>query len=102
MKLSEARKVLGLENAVAALTEEVIVTAYRRELLAVHPDTAPPAGLTGETRTVDELTTAKKTLLDSLSGDDSACKGCGGSGKVRAKFGVVRCISCRGTGDRQP
>lgn len=100
MKHSEARRTLGLENAACALTAEIVVEAWRKALLDVHPDTAPPAGLTGETRTVDQLTTAKKTLLDGLAGDDLACKLCGGSGKVRAKFGVATCNQCRGTGDR--
>lgn len=102
MKHSEARAMLGLDKAVPALTEEIVVTAWREAVKRSHPDTAPakndPARIVW---TVDALTTAKKTLLDSLSGADFACGTCGGSGKVRGKVGLRQCATCKGTGDKR-
>lgn len=113
MKLSEARKVLGLEAAAATLTEEIVVTAWREAVKRAHPDTAAQAfenhkaegvadlDASSTVWSVDTLTTAKKVCLDSLSGADLSCKLCGGIGKVRAKMGLTTCGSCKGTGDRQ-
>lgn len=99
MKYSEARSILGLNNAACTLTAEIVVEAWRAACKANHPDTVD----TAKARivwTIDHLTMAKKTLLDDLEGADLACKLCGGSGKVRAKFGVATCNQCRGTGDK--
>lgn len=102
MKYSEARKVLGLESAACTLTEEIVVTAWRGRCKTHHPDTAAVHKALGQEPryTIDQLTLAKKTLLDDLEGADLACKLCNGSGKVRAKFGVATCNQCRGTGDK--
>jgi hypothetical protein len=113
MKQSEARKVLGLDSAVAALTPEIVTEAFRARCKECHPDTVAQAMDNMKAKqaadtdspvtvwTMDKLTTARKTLMDALSGADFACKLCGGSGKVRGRMGLVVCGPCKGTGDKR-
>jgi hypothetical protein len=104
MKQSEARKVLGLDSAVVALTPGIIMEAFRARCKECHPDTYSGDDSVSivPLYTMDQLTTARKTLLDSLMGADFACKLCGGSGKVRGRMGLVQCGPCKGTGDKTP
>jgi DnaJ-class molecular chaperone len=100
MKQSQARELLGLSNAVAALTPEIVTEAFRAQAKNIHPD-SPSRTMQGPAADLSLLTIARKTLLDSLSGADFACKLCGGSGKVRGRMGLVVCGPCKGTGDKR-
>src|SRR5579863_726918 len=100
MRQSEARKLLGLDSAVAGLTPEIIIEAFRAAAKAGHPDSADYSA-DHHIHNMNALTTAKKTLLDSLSGADFSCKLCGGSGMVRGRMGLVQCGPCKGTGDKR-
>lgn len=100
MKHSEARAILGLDNTASSLTEEIVVTAWRAAVKHNHPDMSPDAKASN-LHTIDQLTKAKKTLLDSLNGADFACGTCGGSGKVRGRVGLRECATCKGTGDKR-
>lgn len=101
MKQAEARAMLGLDKALADLTEEIVVEAWRGAVKRNHPDTATAAEQPQIVWTVDALSIAKKTLLDSISGADFACKLCSGRGKVPAKMGWRTCSACKGTGDKR-
>lgn len=102
MTRDEALKLLRLDKAACAITEHVITTAYRRELLEVHPDTAAPVGLTGDARTVDQIKMARDVLRQAATGQENPCGQCKGRGTVRVRYGVAPCGACKGTGDKAP
>lgn len=103
MKHSEARDILCLDKAMPTLTVEIVQEAFRNACKAYHPDTGILTRLEGmvPVYTMDQLTKARKTLLDNLNGADFACGSCGGSGKVRGKVGLSKCPTCKGTGDKR-
>lgn len=89
---------LGLDPK-SMVTVDGIDRAYKKALLEVHPDTAAPAGLTGETRTVTLLQQAREMLKKSLDGANSPCRQCAGRGRVPARLGTATCGACKGTGE---
>ena len=102
MRRDTAVIMLGLTGPLTELTPALIMEAFRKAAWKHHPDGQGEAFGPGAAADIDKLTTAKKTLLDMLSGADFACKMCGGSGKVRGRMGLVQCGPCKGTGDRTP
>lgn len=105
MSFNQAKLVLGLQNCMPSLTEEIVVAAWRAAVKQNHPDTTPHVlsydNTPRATYTMELLTTAKIFLLNHLTGDDLACKLCRGTGKVPAKMGLRTCVACNGTGDRR-
>lgn len=102
MERRKALEILGLEHAVPDLTADIVQTAFRTRVKLAHPDTAESRGESNLTHlTVQELTMAKKTLLESLQGTDLYCRLCKGLGSVRASMGVRKCVACGGTGERK-
>lgn len=100
---AEALSILKLDNCKTALTAEIVHQAFRRAMIAHHPDTrASQIGLS-EYRTLDVgvYQQARKLLLTTLSDDDSACNLCKGLGMVPHKFGNRACVACHGMGVRQ-
>jgi DnaJ-class molecular chaperone len=108
----EARKLLGLENAMPTLTEEIVKQAFRRQCMLHHPDTAAQAEANMAARTtsddvavevprIDTLTKAKIILLQVASGADLSCKTCAGRGRVPARMGWQTCSVCKGSGDKR-
>ena len=102
MRRDTAAIMLGLTGPLTELTPALIMEAFRASAKANHPDVMTAEVAKHAAVDMDKLTTAKKTLLDMLSGADFACKLCGGSGKVRGRMGLVQCGPCKGTGDRTP
>lgn len=95
----EARKLLGLENAVPDLTERMITIAYRTALVKYHPDTAE--GL-GPQPLPAVLQQAREVLRQVATVADNTCAQCRGRGKVPSRIGAVTCGACKGTGDKAP
>lgn len=102
MKRDEALRILELDRAMPDLTPDIVQEAFRRLVKLSHPDTAGSAGESNLTHlTVDQLTEAKKVLLESLQGTDLYCRLCKGRGSVRGNMGVRKCVACGGTGERK-
>lgn len=102
MNRPDALKILGLEHAMPDLTPDIVLEAFRSRVKLVHPDTAESRSESNLTQvTVQELTMAKKTLLESLDGTDLCCRLCNGRGRVRASIGSRTCVACDGKGERK-
>lgn len=101
MTKEQAETLLGIPDRTTYTVEKIDVL-YRRAMLEVHPDTAPPAGLTGDTRTVSGLQQARKTLHEAIAGRNSPCAQCFGRGRVPHGIGTAVCGACKGTGDKIP
>lgn len=105
MKREEALNLLGLEQAVSNLTPQIVAEAFRARVKQAHPDTASAGESRGESNesqtSVQLLTIARKTLLESLDGTDLCCRLCSGRGIVRSSMGWRKCVACKGTGERR-
>lgn len=93
MTPAQARTTLAIAHD-APIRPEVVSGAYARAVFKNHPDHG------GDGTQLASLKLARDTLLSHR--DIPACKMCGGSGKVRARFGAQTCTGCEGTGDRRP
>ena len=71
-------------------------TAYAAAVKRAHPDTAAE-GTSGVP--IRDLQAARDLLLCGVETQNSACKLCQGSGKVRGAMGLRDCAACNGTGD---
>lgn len=102
MNRVEALKILGLDKALPDLTSDMVLEAFRSRVKLVHPDTAESAGESNVTHlSVQQLTEAKKVLLESLQGTDLYCRLCRGRGMVPSHMGCRKCVACKGTGERR-
>lgn len=104
MNRAKALELLGLDKAACDLTPDIITKAFRRAVVASHPDTAPAEASQGDsvpTRPdMDQLKIARKMLQGDTEGANNACIQCRGRGSVRHKLGVRPCGACKGTGDK--
>jgi DnaJ-class molecular chaperone len=95
----EAARILDLDPAAPGLTVQIVNTAFRSRVKLAHPDTG---GESKESKhSVQELTTAKKLMLESLQGLHLCCKLCQGHGMVKSSMGFRQCVACKGTGERK-
>lgn len=102
MDRNKALEILGLSQALPDLTSDIVQAAFRSKVKLAHPDTAESRGESNLTHyTVQELTMAKKRLLESLQGTDLCCRLCKGRGMVRGNMGFRKCVACEGTGERK-
>lgn len=100
MKREEALRLLGLDSAACELTPAIVTTAFRRKVLATHPDRVSPGDSNWTPCDMDLLTKAKETLLGDTKQADLTCPQCAGRGTVRHRMGVKPCGACQGTGER--
>ena len=91
MMRKNALALLGLPDG--AYDAEAVAAAFRRAVVAAHPDTGGAGG------NMSELQEARKALLQISNDDEFACKQCAGRGTVRYKLGVRPCGACKGTGE---
>jgi hypothetical protein len=102
MERRKALEILGLDKTLCDLTSNIVLEAFRIRVKLAHPDTAESRGESNLTHyTVQELTMAKKTLLESLPGTDLYCRLCRGRGMVPSHMGFRKCVACGGTGERK-
>lgn len=98
MKRDEALKLLGLEPG-NPISSDIVQAAFRQRVKLAHPDTAGDSQ--GVKYSVQQLTMAKKMLLESAQGTDLCCRLCAGRGMVRSGMGFRDCVACKGTGERR-
>lgn len=94
MTHDEALKLLSLDKAACALTPEIITAAYRRALVAEHPDTGGASDVLP-----GQLQQARRIVTDALDGVKTPCPQCKGRGKVPGKMGTTPCGACKGSGE---
>ena len=82
MQRLDALRILGLPDQAAPFTQAVIQAAFRKAIMALHPDTGGPGGDS------TELQDARKLLILNLNGQNNACPQCRGRGYIPAKFGT--------------
>lgn len=93
MTRDEALTLLKLDTAACDLTADIVTKAYRRAILANHPDTGTVQA------TMVELQQARQTVTQHLEGRNNPCRQCNGRGRVPFKMGTRVCSACKGTGE---
>lgn len=96
MSLDTAQRLIGCYlggNPPATAAE--VRASYAMRVRECHPDTGSGPAYA----TMAELQQAKKTLLEALTGQNSACVLCKGRGRVPHRIGTRQCAACGGTGE---
>lgn len=94
----EARDVLRLLDAETSVHS--VRAAFARRVKEEHPDLGRELYAGNVGAIMGQLKQARDVLLAEATKQNSACVLCSGSGKVRGAVGWIRCVACKGTGDK--
>lgn len=97
MRMTEAKALellaIPAETPAFLLRPEMVDGAYRRAIMANHPDTGTLK------HSMAELQEAREVLRQAAAGQNNPCRQCNGRGRVPFKVGTAPCGACKGTGE---